>query len=373
MKKRLHLISFDIPYPPVYGGVIDVFFKIKALDNLGISIILHCFQYGKPEQQELNEYCEQVHYYKRNSYFSSILSTDYPFIVKSRGNDELVYNLKKDDYPILFDGLHTTYVLNLADFSDRQLFLRAHNVEHRFYKGLEESESNIFKRNFFKQESKKLKKYENILHQMDGVFSISPLEQKYFHKKYGKKCQYIPAFHDDEIHTDYLNKGEFILYHGNILVSENVKAAMFLIDVYKNTKYQLVIASSYFNDDVSKEILKYDNIVFHSLVKETDLNRLFQNAHINVLPTFQNTGIKLKLLNTLYQGKFIIANDFMIDNTGLETLCEKANTKEEFLQKTEELFQKEFDKEMIENRKEVLESFSPEESAKKMIADIFKQ
>lgn len=372
MQKKLHLISFDIPYPPIYGGVIDVFFKIKALHDLGIGVTLHCFQYGKDNQPELDNYCNNVHYYKRNAFFSSMFSNDFPFIVKSRGNEELIDNLKKDDSPILFDGLHTTYILNLDDFKNRKLYLRAHNVEHRFYKGLAKSESNIFKRNFFKQESKKLKKYEAVLHQMDGVFSISPLEQEYFLKKYGEKCLYIPAFHDAQVHTKYSAKGKFILYHGNILVSENVKAALFLIDVYKNSDYQLVIASSYFNDEVSKEILKYKNIVFHSLVKETDLNRLFENAHINVLPTFQNTGIKLKLLNTLYQGKFIIANDFMIDNTGLESLCEKANTKTEFLQKTKELFQQEFTENMLIDRKMILENFSPRSGAKKIIDVIFK-
>jgi hypothetical protein len=371
MRKKLHLISFDIPYPPIYGGVIDVFYKIKALHHLGIGVILHCFQYGKDEQPKLKEYCESIHYYKRNSYFSSILSNEFPFIVKSRGNEDLVSNLSQDEHPILFDGLHTTYILHQNVFKGRKLFLRAHNVEHRFYKGLAKSESNIFKRNFFKQESKKLKKYEAILHQMNGVFTISPLEQRYFEDKYGNKCVYIPAFHDNQRHTRYLKKGKFILYHGNILVSENVKAAMFLIDVYKNSPYQLVIASSYFNDEVTKEIVKYDNIAFHSLVKENDLNRLFENAHINVLPTFQNTGIKLKLLNTLYQGKFVIANDFMVDDTGLEALCEKANTKVDFLQQTEKLFQIDFTPEMLEERKQVLQSFSPKESAKKLIAAMF--
>lgn len=371
MKRSLHLISFDIPYPPTYGGVIDVFFKIKALHKEGISIKLHCFEYGKKRQDILNEYCDEVYYYKRNSYFNSLISSEIPFIAKSRGNDSLINNLKKDRDPILFDGLHTTYILQLANLHDRDLFLRAHNVEHRFYKGLAKSESNIFKRNFFKQESKKLKKYEKVINKMKNVFSISPLEQEYFLNKYGSKCIYVPAFHDDEIHSSHSERGDFILYHGNVLVSENVKAAMFLIDVYKNSDFDLVIASSYFNDEVSKEILKYDNITFHSLENENDLKRLFENSHINVLPTFQNTGIKLKLLNTLYQGKFIIANDFMVDKTGLESLVEKANTKEDFLEKTEKLYQQEFDMRIVKERKEILKNFSPEASAKKIIEVIF--
>lgn len=369
MSRSLHLISFDIPYPPVYGGIIDVFFKIKALSQQGVCIKLHCFQYGKAQQEELEKYCQTVHYYKRNSYFKSLISTDIPFIAKSRGNEDLISKLKEDNDPILFDGLHTTYILQMADFSDRNMFMRAHNVEHKFYSGLAKSESNIFKKKFYKQESKKLQKYEWIVSKMKNIFSISPLEQDYFLSKYGEKSVYVPAFHDDEIHTTHNKKGDFILYHGNVMVSENVNAATFLIDVYKNTEFQLVIASSYFNDVITKEILKYDNVSFHSLENSNDLYRLFENSHINVLPTFQNTGIKLKLLNTLYQGKFIIANDFMIDETGLESLCEKANTRLEFLEKTKKLYQKDFSKEIIDHRKEVLKKFSPAKSAKK-IADI---
>ena len=31
--KEVHIVSFDVPYPPNYGGVIDVFYKIKTLFN----------------------------------------------------------------------------------------------------------------------------------------------------------------------------------------------------------------------------------------------------------------------------------------------------------------------------------------------------
>lgn len=370
MVKKLHIVSFDVPYPANYGGVIDVFYKLKALHSLGIEIYFHVFEYGRGEQKELNKYCKEVFYYPRNSFIKSFLSVD-PFIVKTRANDDLIKNINKYDFPILFEGLHTTIPIQLEKLNGQKTYVRAHNIEHNFYKGLAKSESNVFKRNFFKQEAEKLKRYEKILLNVDGVFTISPNEQKYFRKKYGVKCKYIPAFHDTEIHTNLELKGNFILYHGNVSVSENVKAALFLIDTYKDSNYQLVIASSYVNDQLAIEIVKHKNIRFHSLQGEDDLNRLFENAHINVLPTFQNTGIKLKLLNTLYQGKFVIANDFMVDGTGLESLCEKANTKEEFLTKTKELLDKIFDLKIVETRKKILHNFSPTESAKKIIDIIF--
>ncbi|HMX05330.1 MAG TPA: hypothetical protein PKE14_11715, partial [Chitinophagales bacterium] len=63
--KHLHIISFNVPYPPDYGGVIDVFNKIKALHAEGIKIHLHCFEYGRNEAPELNAFCEHVYYYPR--------------------------------------------------------------------------------------------------------------------------------------------------------------------------------------------------------------------------------------------------------------------------------------------------------------------
>ena len=32
--KNINIVSFDIPYPPNYGGIIDVFYKIKALKGM---------------------------------------------------------------------------------------------------------------------------------------------------------------------------------------------------------------------------------------------------------------------------------------------------------------------------------------------------
>ena len=36
--KKLHIVSFDVPFPPNYGGVIDVFYKLIELKKLGVEI-----------------------------------------------------------------------------------------------------------------------------------------------------------------------------------------------------------------------------------------------------------------------------------------------------------------------------------------------
>ena len=61
MEKHLNIVSFNVPWPANYGGVIDVFYKIKALHDIGVKVILHCFEYGRPQAKELENYCEKVY------------------------------------------------------------------------------------------------------------------------------------------------------------------------------------------------------------------------------------------------------------------------------------------------------------------------
>ncbi|MFK5879481.1 MAG: hypothetical protein QM478_08295 [Flavobacteriaceae bacterium] len=201
--------------------------------------------------------------------------------------------------------------------------------------------------------------------------TISPFEQSYFLNKFGNKSNYIPVFHEVLQNINIEKSENYVLYHGNLSVAENSNAALYLIDVYKNSEFTLKIASSHQNKKVDFEIKKYENIHFKKIESNLELKNILKKAHINALPTFQKTGIKLKLINALRQGKFVIANKEMIEGTGLEKLAEIANTKEEFLQKTSLLLCKKFNEKIVNERLLILEDFNPKKSAEKIIKLIF--
>ena len=67
MDKYLNIVSFNIPYPANYGGVIDVYYKLEALRACGVKLILHCFEYERPHAPELESICDKVFYYKRRT------------------------------------------------------------------------------------------------------------------------------------------------------------------------------------------------------------------------------------------------------------------------------------------------------------------
>ena len=367
MNKYLNIVAFDVPYPPNYGGVIDVFYKLKALHKLGIKIVLHTFEYGRGENEKLNNYCNEVFYYKRNKSTNQLVSKS-PFIVKSRISLRLINNLKSNIYPILFEGLHTTFPLNELSLKNRIIVVRAHNVEHHYYKGLFKSESSsVAKKIFFLTEALKLKKYQHILNKANYVLSISKSEDEYLKKELDTNVKYIPAFHQNSTIEINSGKGDYALYHGDLNVSDNLKACNYLCEIFKNLKYKLIIAGKTNNKEIINKINSMTNVELINEVSNSEMEILIKNAHINILPTFQNTGIKLKLINALFMGRFCLVNNQMVDKTGLENLCEIANTKNEFQSKILNIKNKIFDTNEIEKRKQMLTDFDNIKNAQKII------
>ncbi|MFK8010339.1 MAG: glycosyltransferase [Saprospiraceae bacterium] len=355
-KKILHIVSFNIPFPANYGGVIDVFYKIKALHNQGINIILHAFEYGRGKSPELEKYCSQVHYYHRSLSPIKQLSV-LPFIVKTRNVNTLLQNLKKDNYPILFEGLHTCYFLNHPALVKRKKYIRMHNVEWQYYAHLAKMESNILKKTYFKLESEKLRSFENKIENVDGILAISKVDEQYFKRKYPSvSTHHIPAFHPNEKVEIKEGRGDYILFHGDLSVKDNEQAAVFLLEkIMQSVDYQLIIAGLNPSEKLKALILKTKNAKLKANVSNEQMEILIKNAHVNILLSFQSAGMKLKLLNALFKGRFCVVNDFMVRNTGLEDLCLVGKTAEDFQKILSDIFQKEFSQNEILERKERLE------------------
>lgn len=354
MEKVLHVIAFDLPFPPNYGGSTDMYYKLMYLRKLGISIKLHVFLYGgKKQAPELLEVANEVYYYSRKKYQNPFIGK-LPFIVSSRKNNQLLNALLQDNYPILFEGLHTTYFLNHPEIQKRICVVRAHNVEHNYYQALSEAEESALKKIFFRLEARKLRDYESILINAHGIAGISPAETAYLQDHYGKS-EYIPAFHSNNSVQCRSGHGDFVLYHGNLSVPENNRAALYLAEhVFSKLNMPCVIAGSHPSATLRKEISRHTNILLKANISTSEILELIASAHVNAMITFQSTGIKLKLLNSLYRGRFVVANSPMVEETQLDQLCEVADTSEGLQQAINKCFDKDFGTEEQNKRIETL-------------------
>lgn len=370
-EKHIHIVSFDIPYPPNYGGVIDVFYKIKALFDQGIKIHLHCIEYpGRDRTSELNKYCFSVDYYYRKTGIISALSCK-PYIVCSRRSSELLKNLQKDNYPILFEGLHSCFYLTDNSLKNRIKIYRESNIEHLYYFNLFKVEKNILNKIYFLLESWKLYYFQKILKHADLMLAVSKKDTEYLQKTFPKnKVVYLPSFHANENPQIIRGKGKYALYHGNIEVPENAYAAEYLIkEVFKNVDIPLIIAGMNPPEKIRKLVNRSKNVELISNPHNEKMFELIKNAHVNVLVTFQATGLKLKLLNTLYNGRFCLVNDKMLNGTALHELCEIANDSKQLTASLKKIFECSFDQKDIDLRNIKLNGlYSNKLNAEKLIS-----
>jgi len=367
----LNIITLNVPYPPDYGGMIDSFYRIKWLKEAGVNIHLHCFQYGRAHSKELEELCFSVNYYPRNRPVSYLFSK-LPYIVSSRVSKRLLENLKSNYYPILFDGIHSTFYLYHPDLTERKKALRTHNIEHQYYKSLAEIEKNIFRRLIYKYEASLLKEYEEKIDSSVNILTISRRDNEYF-KKIVQNTFIIPPFHPYEKVISSAGKGDYILYHGDLSVRENsLIAEDIIINVFSKIKFNCIVAGKKPPASLYSLAAGSGNV---KLVADPDSIRmedLVKNAHINILPSGTANGFKLKHLIALYAGRFCILNSIVANSFIENPQFHVADSYPEMVNLIKNLMNEEFTSEMKEMREKNLEKeFSNKVNATRVIELIF--
>jgi hypothetical protein len=338
---------------------------------MDVKIHLHCFSYGRQPVKELEALCEKVYYYPRKTGLISGFSL-LPYNVKSRQSAEMEANLLTNDFPVLFEVLHTCYLLNDARFKNRIKIYRHSNIEHEYYLHLAEAEKNPIKKIYLRIEARKLKQFEAIIAKADCILAVNENDASYFRKKYpAAKTTYLPSFHQNNEVNIKPGKGNFILYHGNLSVSENYEAAEWLLkNVFSRVKFKVIIAGlnppAFLKDSVSK----YAHVQLIANPDEKQMNDLIGSAQVHCLHTAQPTGLKLKLLNVLFSGRFVVCNAHMLSGTGLAQ-NEGMQVTEDFVNEIDSCFEKEFDQTQLEERKKMLERFSNQLNALKLIETVF--
>jgi hypothetical protein len=372
LSRQLHIVCLDVPWPADYGGAIDMMNRIMMLKKLGIGIHLHYFSYnerGMPN--ELNQFCESIHVYERKSIRQSF-SSKLPYIIASRINDELIANLQKDNFPILLEGIHCTGILPALDLQKRKVIVRMHNEEAIYYKELARVESSLLKKLYFLRESRLIKKYNDHLPKECVYVCVSNEDiQVYRDEHHLSQVKYLSTFPAWQEVTGEEGVGNLCLYHGNLSVPENEKAAIWLLqNVFMKVRKPFVIAGK----KPSKRLQKLAHLFQHTCLVadpgESELNDLIRKAHINVLPCFNKniTGIRLKLLHALFEGRHCVVNEPMVKGTGLDAACHIGTTANGFASIIMQLYHQPFTNEEIVLRKNLLgDTYNNEKNTRQLI------
>lgn len=358
MKRNLHIVCLDVPWPPDYGGAIDMMNRILAFKRAGVGVHLHYFSYNKRgTPAELHQYCESVTVYERKTGLKG-LSLQLPYIVASRINDELAENLNKDSLPVLLEGLHCTGVLPFIDYKNRKVVVRMHNEESLYYKELARAEKSLLRQLFFRRESRLISSYNTQLPPECVYACVSKEDVAALNEKWQlPNVVFIPTFPCWQQVKENERTGTYCLYQGNLSVAENEEAATWLIEkVFSKIDIPLVIAGKNPSKNLENLSAQFKHISIIANPSADKMNELVRDAQICLIPSFNKsvTGIRLKLLHTLFEGRHCIASEVMVKGTGLESACHIADSSTGYITTIKQLYKKPFTKEDTELREKLL-------------------
>jgi hypothetical protein len=152
-------------------------------------------------------------------------------------------------------------------------------------------------------------------------------------------------------------------------VSENEASATWLIkNIFSKIKIPFMVAGSGISKKLKGLALIYPHVTVVDNPTMEAIDSLIEKAHIHLLPSLNNTGVKLKLLHALFSGKFCITNQAGIEGIKVKNSVFIANTSEEYIKVISLLMNKTFTKDDIEERKPLLQLYNNVLNAKKLNA-----
>jgi hypothetical protein len=200
--------------------------------------------------------------------------------------------------------------------------------------------------------------------------AVNEHDTEYFKTKYPSvKTEYLPSFHSNTAICCKDGIGNYILFHGNLSVAENKEAAEWLVsNVFSKLKQQVIIAGLNPDEQLKALIEIHEHIDLIPNPTQAKMNELLANAHQHVLYTKQATGLKLKLLNVLFQGRHVVCNSNMVKGSGVvinESIC-ICDTASEMILKIKQNASISFDKQLIQHRYSICQPFNNQANAEKL-------
>jgi hypothetical protein len=214
-----------------------------------------------------------------------------------------------------------------------------------------------------------LHKYENSIAGRAKFWSVIPKDAEAYRKLGCKQIEHLPLFLPDWQVKSSEGNGTFCLFHGDLSVAENEKAARWLLkEVFEDLDIPFVIAGKNPSKKLQAMAERRNGTCVVANPKDYEMQDMIEKAHINVIPSFSSTGIKLKLINALYNGRHCVVNHATVEGTNLESACHVVNERKSFKVIIQKLFQQPYAGSDVAIRHKLLDGmFNNEKNAEQII------
>lgn len=256
--------------------------------------------------------------------------------------NRLIELLKANQYDIVqLESVYTVpYLKTIREYSKAKVILRTHNVEHKIWEQLSDTNKNSIKKIYLQLLAKRLKNYETKqLNEVDGIASISEEDTALFREMGCKKpIVHIPFSIDSAAYPIQLQTttADALFHLGSMDWKPNQEGVIwFLNNVWHKLPIQHPFLKLYLAGRNMPEEIKrttYKNLIINGTINNPI--EYMQSKSIMIVPLFSGSGMRVKIIEGMALGKIIISTS--IGAEGI--LCKDrkniliANTPDEFME-----------------------------------------
>jgi hypothetical protein len=166
---------------------------------------------------------------------------------------------------------------------------------------------------------------------------------------------YLPAFVRYTAGGNPTGRGEYVLFHGDLSVTDNVEALRWLLEeVRSEGRLPWVVAGRRPDERTFKLIRQHPGVRLFENPADAEMEELIRGAQVHVVQSFNPEGVKIKLLHALFAGRHCIAQEALLRDTGLEETCVGVAGAPGFRAALDELWERPFTPEDVALRTRVL-------------------
>jgi len=320
---KIAVVSGFIPSPPIFGGAIDVWERIKGLTSLGHEVDLVVTEKVNPTQKQINEIALHTRHFfftRRKNQIHQLFS-ELPLQFLSRKGLASIDINQTYDLVILESEFCWGITLNKS-ISYKNIVVRVHNIESHYFKMLGKSSNSLRQKIYYKLETSKIKHLSALVFdKADKLWFISKDDLSAVNLL--NKSVFMPFPINDEIVVPTEKVENNVVFMGSLFMQNNT----FGLDWYlKNIHpllitevpdYHFYIVGSLKEED--KEIQeKYSHLPQVTFVVNAPcLKQYYQKAKVFVNPMFHGSGVKVKSVNALINGVPLVSTSVGAEGIGL--------------------------------------------------------
>lgn len=330
---KITLVCHVIPYPPIHGGRVDQWRRIKAFSSLGVELQLICWVSDLPNGEEIAEiksYVKQLNIIQFKRTPSAIIYKlfdlwRYPLEVTSRIvrgkefvgllSDTRVFN---PDI-ILLDGIHGGILATqLSNHLNVPTIARSHNIEHLYYQRLLKSATGL---NKFKRylSLSHLERYEKSILKNSALFYDISVDDLNFWQSQGfTNGRYLPplvelANNDLEKNGEKLSTSPVydIVFLGNLNSENNVAGiGWFLkqvLPIIRATLPKVTVLISGSNPVKEIRQLCEEKEGIYLSINPTSSVEVYSSGRVLINPVLMGSGVSIKSIEMLASGRPIVS------------------------------------------------------------------